>query len=55
VSLLCIPCARTVQQRLGELDMAIRRTRADNRLGLESLRDVVEGVRRLMMVVSGRG
>jgi hypothetical protein len=34
-------------QRLGELDMAIRRTRADNRLGLESLRDVVEGVRRL--------
>jgi hypothetical protein len=34
-------------QRLGELDTAIRRTRADNRLGLESLRDVVEGVRRL--------
>jgi hypothetical protein len=34
-------------QRLGELDMAIRRTRADNRLGLESLRDVGEGVRRL--------
>ena len=36
-----------LSRRLGELDAALRRARADNRLGLESLRDVVDSLRRL--------